>query len=82
MMRWRKKAYRDFDTRTMGSFMVVHYAHDSWTIEEREHKVETNGTCGRFTIVQQPYWSSNPPLTFDSFDDAVVFILQLEEAHK
>jgi hypothetical protein len=76
IIRWRKKAYRDFNTETMGSYMVVRYSHDDWEIEEREHKVETNGTSGRFTIVGQPFWSKNPPMAFDSFDDAVSFILQ------
>lgn len=81
IMRWRKKAYRDFNTTTNGSYMVVQYAHDDWTIEEREHRVETNGTSGHFTVVQQPFWSKNPPLAFDSFDDAVMFILNEESKH-
>jgi hypothetical protein len=58
--------------------MVVKYSHDSWDIEEREHKVEVNGTSGRFTIVGQPNWSAYPPQAFDSFDDAVRFILDQE----
>jgi hypothetical protein len=77
-MRWRKKVFRDFSVRNNSSSIVTHYSHDCWTIEEMEHRVETNGTSGRFVIIQQPNWSANPPLAFDSFDDAVKQVLAQE----
>jgi hypothetical protein len=78
-MRWRKKVFRDFSEKNNGSSLVTHYAHDEWTIEELEHRVETNGTSGRFVIIQQPNWSNKPPVAFDSFDDAVRNIVEQEK---